>query len=141
MKTWTLLPLLLLASACATSAPQADSPELARYRAHAGAPVPTFKYFGHGHVESWKPFGERALAVWTHPNEAYLIDLDTNCTDLDRAMSIEFTAHAGVVGTSDDVLVRYPGTHLPCRIQTIRPLDTAALRDSKAKPADQDSGT
>jgi hypothetical protein len=138
MKTWMILPLLLV-SACATSAPQPENAQLTLYRAHAGAPVPTFKYFGRGHVESWKPFGDRALAVWTHPNEAYLIDLDSSCMDLDRATSIEFTSHAGVVGTSDDVLVRYPGTHLPCRIETIRPLDTAALREGGK--ADQASGT
>lgn len=140
MKTWMILPLLLV-SACATSAPQPENAQLALYRAHAGAPVPTFKYIGRGHVESWKPFGDRALAVWTHPNEAYLIDLDSSCMDLDRATGIELTSHAGVVGTSDDVLVRYPGTHLPCRIETIRPLDTAALRESDAKSADQASGT
>ena len=139
MKTWMLLPLLLV-SACATSAPQPENAQLAQYRAHAGEPVQSFKYFGHGHVESWKPLGDRALAVWTHPNEAYLIDLDAPCTDLDRTMAIELTSHTGVVSTTDDVLVRYPGTHVPCRIQTIRPLDTAALR-SAGTQADQASGT
>ena len=140
MKTWFVLPLLLV-SACAMSKTQPENAQLAQYRAHAGAPVQSFLYLGHGHVESWKPLGDRAVAFWTHPNEAYLLDLDGPCMDLDRAMAIELSSHTGqVTARFDDVLVRYPGTHLPCRIVSIRPLDLAALRTATDQKADQASG-
>ena len=140
MTRWIVLPLILALAACASQAPRNESPRLALYRAHAGAPVASFRYFGR--MDGWESFGERTLAVWTHPNEAYLLDLDTPCDGLDFAIAIGLTSHTGSVSARfDDVIVHEPGPHVPCRIQTIRPLDVAAIRAAgREKPA-QPSGT
>jgi hypothetical protein len=139
MRRWIVLPLLLVLAACATSAPPRESARLALYRAHAGAPVPSFRYFGR--LDGWESFGDRTLAVWAHPGEAYLLDLDAPCNGLDFAIAIGLTSHTGMVSARfDDVLVRQSGPRIPCRIQTIRPLDVAAIRAAeRAKP--QASGT
>lgn len=140
MHRWIILPLLLVLAACATSAPQRESARLALYRAHAGAPIPAFHYFGR--VDSWESFGDRTLAVWTHPSEAYLLDLDAPCEGLDFAIAIGLTSHTGEVSARfDDVLVRQPGPHIPCRIQTIRPLDVTAIKAAERAKAAQASGT
>ncbi|NUS39297.1 MAG: hypothetical protein HOQ02_09780 [Lysobacter sp.] len=140
MRAWTVLPLVLSLAACASVAPQRESARLALYRAHAGAPIPSFRYFGR--MDSWESFGDRALAVWTHPGEAYLLDLDGPCEGLDFAIAIGLTAHTGQVSARfDDVLVRQPGPHIPCRIGTIRPLDVAAIRAAERARNAQASGT
>ncbi|HET7126602.1 MAG TPA: DUF6491 family protein [Lysobacter sp.] len=145
-----LLPALLVASAasCATGPAQGDSPQLALYRSHAGAPVPSFHYFGR--LDSWTPLGDRTVAVWTRPSEAWLLDLDGACNDLGFTPFIGLTSSAGTVSARfDKVLVRNTGhINLPCRILTIRPLDVKAIRqaergerDATKAPADQASGT
>ena len=142
MKRWIVLPLLLVLAACATgpSAPERESPRLSLYRAHAGAPVSAFHYFGR--FDSWESFGDRTLAVWTRPGEAWLLDLDAPCDGLDFAVAIGLTSHTGLVSARfDDVLVNQPGPHFPCRIQTIRPLDVGAIRAAERAQRAQASGT
>jgi len=146
-----LLPALLVASAasCASSPAQDDSAKLALYRSHAGAPVPSFHFFGR--LDSWTPLGDSAVAVWTRPNEAYLLTLFGPCNDLEFTPFIGLTSSAGTVSARfDKVLVRDTGSiNMPCTIQQIQPLDVKALKQaergehdaSKAPAADQPSGT
>src|SRR5688500_13475283 len=67
-------------SACATDRAQRDADKLALYNAHAGAPVNKFRYFGS--INGWTPLGDEAIAVWTRPNEAYLLDLTGPCPEI-----------------------------------------------------------
>jgi hypothetical protein len=110
-----------------------DDERLALYRAHAAAPVRDFQYFNR--LSGWTALGDSALAVWTRPNLAYLLELNGRCTDLDFAPSIAITHFSDRVSARfDDVLVigGSPGAiRLPCRIQSIRPLDIKALRSSE----------
>ncbi|PZQ20369.1 MAG: hypothetical protein DI562_21835 [Stenotrophomonas acidaminiphila] len=132
-----LLPLALLAAAalsgCATDGKQTDAEKLAFYRDHAGEPVKDFQYFGR--LNGWTPLGDGALAVWTRPSEGYLLELTGPCQDLDYAMAISVTQFGNRVSARfDDVVPLGAGTSsikIPCRIETIRPLDVKALRASE----------
>jgi hypothetical protein len=138
-----LLPVLLVASAasCATGPAQGDSAKLALYRSHAGAPVPNFHFLGR--LDGWVPLGDSAVAVWTRPTEAWLLDLDGSCTDLESTPAIGLSSSAGIVSARfDKVLVRNTGgIRVPCYIQSIRPLDVAALKTAERAARDQPSGT
>ena len=90
--------------------------------AAACAPEPSVSYIF---------MGDAALAVWTKPSEAYLLELSGRCPDLEYAMAISITQFGNRVSARfDDVLPLGAGTSsikIPCRIQTIRPLDVKAL--------------
>ena len=64
--------------------------QLQRYQAAAGAPVPSFRYFS---FNSWTSLGREHVAVWTRPNEAWLIELKPLCPELDFAQRIAFRSH------------------------------------------------
>lgn len=129
MKTPLLIAGLCLALAgCATTGlSSADRLEL--YRTHAGPPQKDMQFFGT--LNGWTELGDSALAVWTKPSEAYLLELTGPCPDLSYAPAIGLTSHMGrVTAPFDKVLVRDPtgGPRLPCFIKTIRKLDVKALR-------------
>ena len=122
-----------LLAGCATGPKLSTTEKLALYRDHAGEPVKDFRYFGT--LNGWSPLGDGALAVWTKPREAYLLELSGRCPDLEYAMAIHITQFGNRVSARfDDVLPLGAGTSsikIPCRIQTIRPLDVKALRASE----------
>jgi len=131
-----VLSLALLSAAvlsgCATDGKQTDGEKLAFYRGHAGEPVKDFQYFGR--LNGWTPLGDDALAVWTKPSEGYLLELSGPCQDLDYAMAVSITQFGSRVSRFDEVVPLGAGTSsikIPCRIQTIRPLDVKALRASQ----------
>jgi len=129
MKTPLLIAGLCLALAgCATTGlTSADRLEL--YRAHAGPPQKDMQIFGT--LNGWTELGDSALAVWTRPSEAYLLELAGPCTDLSSAPAIGLTSRMGRVSAPfDKVLVRDPtgGPRVPCFIKTIRKLDVKSLR-------------
>lgn len=123
----TLLSLALLAG-CASNPAQREGEQLATYRAHAGAPVDRFHYLGR--MSSWTALGSEALAVWTSPTRAYLLEVDRPCNDLAFAQAIRLSASTGMVHARfDDVTPLGTGVHaVPCRIREIRPLDVKALK-------------
>lgn len=118
---------------CATTGKLSSSERLQLYRAHAGAPVKDFQYFGS--LNGWTELGDSALAVWTKPNEAWLLNLSGPCMDLSYAPAISVTNMMGRVSAKfDRVIVRGGGPNMmrvPCRIDTIQPLDVKALRVSE----------
>ncbi|MEP6907676.1 MAG: DUF6491 family protein [Pseudoxanthomonas sp.] len=133
MKRWLLLSgLALVLSACSTTR-LSDAETLALYQSHAGEPVNGFKYFGQ--INGWTPLGDSALAVWTRPNQAYLLQLYGRCDDLDFAPAISLSNMMGRVSAQfDNVYVHGGGTsnmRMPCRIETIRPLDVKGLKQAQ----------
>lgn len=124
-----LLGLILALGACASMSGLTDAQRLEIYQANAGEPVDSFRFFGR--LSGWAPVGDSALAVWTRPNEAYLLDLAGPCQDLDFAPAISLTNFAGQVSARfDEVIVRGGGSgigRIPCRILEIRPLDVKAV--------------
>jgi hypothetical protein len=128
----TLIAVAVLAG-CATTGKLSSDERLALYRAHAGAPVKDFQYFGS--LNGWTELGSSALVVWTRPSEAYLLELSGPCIDLDFAPAISVTNQMGRVSARfDDVIplgAGLAGPRIPCRIQTIRPLDVKELRQTE----------
>lgn len=127
-----MLGLALMLSACSTTR-MSDAETLALYKAHAGEPVKDFQYFGQ--INGWTPLGDSALAVWTKPNQAYLLELYGPCTDLDYAPAISLSNMMSRVSARfDSVTVHGGGTgsiRIPCRIDSIRPLDVKALKQAQ----------
>lgn len=131
-----LLAVLALA-ACGTFPRTTDAEKYALYDAHAGEAVNHFRYFGS--INGWTPLGDSALAVWTRPSEAWLLDLSGRCQDLTSTSAIGLTSNMSRVNARfDKVLVRSRASvSIPCHIQQIRPLDIKAIRAAeKRNPAD-----
>ncbi|HZH42928.1 MAG TPA: DUF6491 family protein [Lysobacter sp.] len=130
MKRLSLLLLLAFASAsCASDPAQRDAERLALYRAHAGAPVDSIRYFGR--LDGWTPLGSDALALWTRPGEAWLVSLQGSCPDLPYAHAITVSDSIHRIHARFDrilPLVHSPGARIPCFIREIRPVDVKALR-------------
>lgn len=133
MKRMIAAVVLVAALAGCASAGKLSGPQrLDLYRSHAGEPVRDFRYFGS--LNGWTELGDSALAVWTRPNEAWLLELNGPCLDLSYASAIGVTNMMGQVSARFDSVKVYGGgsvPSIPCRIQTIRPLDVKALRVSE----------
>jgi hypothetical protein len=128
---WRAALAMLLLAGCATGR-LSDQERLSLYRAHAGAPVQDFQYFGQ--LNGWIDLGDSALAVWSRPNQAYLLELDGPCTNLSYSPTILISNWMGRVSARFDrvqVIDGPGGINIPCRIRTIRPLDVKALRTSE----------
>ncbi|CAN5602860.1 DUF6491 family protein [soil metagenome] len=138
----TLACLLALAG-CASGTGLREDAKLALYRSHAGAPVDHFRY--HGRINGWTPLGDGAIALWTRPGEAWLLDLHGPCPDIAYAPAISVSHQNGRVSARfDRVLARGGGaTDIPCFIREIRPLDVKAILQAERTAPDQspDSGT
>ncbi len=93
------------------------------YAAAAGAPVQKFHYFS---LWSWEPLSEYQLAVYTHPNEAWLLDLDGRCHNLEFTNHIGLTSSVSEVSAKFDRVLTGPADQ-PCFIKEIRPVDVAKL--------------
>ena len=121
-----------LLGGCATAGKLSSGERLDLYRAHAGEPVRDFQYFGS--FNGWTELGDSALAVWTRPSQAWLLELGGPCMDLSYAPAISVTNMMGRVSARFDRVIVHggsPGHHIPCRIESIRPLDVKALRVSE----------
>jgi hypothetical protein len=135
----SLAILALLATtlvACATTG-LSDTDKIALYRAHAGEPVKSFRYFGQ--INGWTPLGDRAIAVWTKPTEAWLLDLSGPCPDIEYTPTIGVTSQFNQVNARfDKVIARGRGSmEIPCQISEIRPLDVKAIRSAEKTARDQ----
>lgn len=127
---------------CATNR-LSDADRLEIYRAHAGEPVQSFRYFTA--LEGWTPLGDEALAVWARPNDVYLLELSGSCPGLDFASAINVTSQMGTVYARFDkvVVLDRNAPAIPCQIREIRPVDIKAIRhaESDRRAMAQPSGT
>ena len=107
-----------------------EEAQLAFYRSHAGPPVASFHSFGH--FDSWEALGQEAIAVWTHPREAWLLELYGPCNGLDYSIAIGVSNRMGQVEAGFDTIVvsNPPAINIPCRIRSIRPLDVTAIHQA-----------
>ncbi|WEN15968.1 DUF6491 family protein [Rhodanobacter sp. AS-Z3] len=118
------LMLAMLAAGC-SSVPYAQraAQRQADYVAAAGAPVRSFHFFS---LYSWEALSDTQLAVYTRPNQAWLLDL-AGCQDL------MFTNNIGLTSNISEVMVGFDkvltGSHnFPCTITGIRPVDVKSLK-------------
>lgn len=117
--------LAAMLAACA-SAPYAQrtSERQAAYAAAAGAPVRHFRFFS---LYSWEPLSDSQLAVYTKPNEAWLLDLGGGCQDLTFVNSIGITSNLNQVMVGFDRVLT-GRRNFPCTISQIRPVDVKSLK-------------
>ena len=90
-----LLPIALAVSACASTAETSarNSSQLALYRAHAVEQVGSIPFSGS--INRWTSLGDSALAVWTSPSRAWLLELTSRCPDLEHSYGIGFDSRDG----------------------------------------------
>lgn len=131
MKRLLFAIVMLALASCTTNPAQRDADRRALYSAHAGEPVSSFRYFGS--LNGWTPLGEGAVALWTRPNQAYLVTLKGRCPDLDFASAISVSSQFNTVYKNfDKVTPLSRGTmSIPCYIREIRPLDVKAIRQAE----------
>lgn len=132
------IPLALAVSACATTGYDTarDAEKLALYRAHTVERVGSIPFSGS--VDRWTGLGERALAVWTSPSRAWLLELGSRCPDLEHTYGIGFDSRDSRIDAGfDSVVPLSQGPAIPCRIESIHRIDVDALRAAERA---QDSG-
>lgn len=120
-----LTAVFALALAACASVPYAQrvAQRQSLYAAAAGAPVNNFHFFS---LYSWVPLGDHQLAVYTHPNRAWLLDV-SSCPNLRFANTIGLSSSVNQVSVRFDKVFA-GGGYPPCWISRIRPLDVAKLR-------------
>ena len=134
-----LRPALLVAlsaaflAGCATGNGLTSVERLDLYRSHAGEPVDSIRY--PARYTGWTPLGDSALALWTRPSEAWLVELSGPCQNLDYALSIAIDSRSGWLSSRfDRIYVNDNGLiPIPCQIASIRPLDVKAIRMDEQK--------
>ena len=125
---------LLLASGCATSLPgpaERTAKRLDEVERHAGAPIEEFHFW---QMDRWESLGPFAIAVWTNPNEAYLITVRPPCAGLDFADAVGVSSTGRRVSRSFDFVTF---EHQRCRIAEIRPVDIKALKAERRANAER----
>ena len=119
-----LLIAVLLAGCSSVPYAQRQSQRLAEYAAAAGAPVRSFHFFSP--MYSWESLSDQQLAVYTRPNQAWLLDVDS-CPNLTFANVIGLTSSVHEVSARFD-RVLMGRNNFPCTIVQIRPIDVSRLR-------------
>ncbi len=116
-----------LASVCAVVA-QADTREVAQkhleaYQAYLGAPVDEFHFWK---FDRWQPLGPAHVAVWTTPNQAYLLTVDGTCPNLEWADDIGVTSQAAHVVSRRFDYVTFGNQR--CHIERIESIDLKRMK-------------
>lgn len=123
---WLIAVVLAVGTVACSSVPYAQRQQQreAAYLAAAGAPVPHFRFMS---LWSWEPLGDSQVVVYTRPNQAWLLDLDGPCQNLQYTNAIGLTSSFGEVSIRFDKVLT-GRRYFPCMIQRIRPVDVARLK-------------
>lgn len=124
---------LLALGACATDGLGPRERELARFERFerfAGPPVDSFRFWK---LDRWESLGPDSVAIWTRPDEAWLLTVRQPCHGLEFAMAIGLSSTVNRVSRLHDE-VRFEQQR--CRIEQIRPIDVRAMRAGPATPTD-----
>jgi hypothetical protein len=121
------LATIALLAACSGTPRLHDSDVVDHYLDYAGAPISSFNSLGG--FNGWRPLGRDKLMVWKGVSEAYLLTVDSFCTNLEFAERIGVTSTgSSVMSGFDYVRVRNGIFRQKCRILEIRPLDYQRMR-------------
>lgn len=112
--------------AACSSVPRAEreAQRRADYEAAAGPGQRSFRFFGN--LWSWEPLGNDLLAVYTRPNEAWLLTVG-GCTDLEYTNAIGITSSFHEVSVGFDKVLT-GRRDFPCFITGIRPVNVKQLK-------------
>ena len=114
----------LLAACSSVPYVQRQQQQRAAYAAAAGAPVSSFHFFS---LWSWWPLSGSELVVYTRPSQAWLLDLDETCQNLEFTHALRVTSSTGEVSARfDKVLTGH--RDMPCTIMRIRPVNVKQLK-------------
>lgn len=128
-RAFILVLMAALVAGCAGSLKRSDTEEtLAQYMGYAGEPVQGFMAM---RIQSWQPLARDKLILWTGINEAYLLTVWDNCTDLMFANVIGVTQSGSQVTSFDKVRVGRDR----CPIRQIRPLNIKQMKADRAADA------
>lgn len=122
---------MLVLSGCATTGRLTSQEQLQIHLAHAGEPVPSFRFFGNLH--GWNELGDQAVVVYTRPNESWLLQFDSTCPGLSFASTIGLSSQMDRVHARFDRVYLHDAIPGSCRISTIRPLDSKAIKAGQAQ--------
>lgn len=82
------------------------------------------------------------MVVWARPIQPYLLGIDEPCPDLAEARAIGLRDQQGrVEARSSSITAIGDVAGLPCRVQTIQPVDAEALRALDGQPSEDSGGT
>jgi hypothetical protein len=121
-----IVAVLAAGMAACSSVPyaQREQQRQAAYLAAAGTPVQHFRFMS---LWSWEPLSDSQVVIYTRPNQAWLLDLDGACQNLQYTNAIGLTSSFGQVSTRFDKVLT-GRRYIPCTIQQIRPVDVARLK-------------
>ena len=123
------LALALTATAGSAAEGSRDAARLAKYEAHAGAPVKNIPYRT---PVGWEVVDDDHILLTMRPKEVYLMRLSGLCIQNDRgAAAIAITSQAGRISAGFD-RVKTGDEPSSCRVEEIRPIDTAAMKAAEA---------
>ena len=124
---WLIVAVLAAGTVACSSVPyaQREQQRQAAYLAAAGTPVQHFRFMSS--LWSWEPLSDSQVVIYTRPNQAWLLDLDGACQNLQYTNAIGLTSSFGQVSTRFDKVLT-GRRYIPCTIQQIRPVDVARLK-------------
>jgi len=130
----TLLASMSLA-ACASMASMSDTQKLALYSSHAGAPVRDIRYTT---PLGWDKIDDDHLLLTMRPTEVWLLRISGPCLDWGSGSpTILISPVTGNRLSAKFDRISTPQSPVSCRIEEIRPVDIAAVRDSQRQMAAQ----
>ncbi|MBO9664940.1 DUF6491 family protein [Dokdonella sp.] len=125
-----LCGVLLLAGGARADTPETQSENLERFTPYLQRPVEQFKFWS---MYKWQLVGPDKVVVWTTIDDAYLLTVETPCTQLQWSRDIGVTSQAShtVMRRMDAVVAGNDR----CRILEIRPVDYRLMQsESRGKP-------
>ena len=124
------LTLTLSATAGFAEEGSRDANRLAKYEAHAGAPVKNIPYRS---PLGWEVVDDQHILLTMRPKEVYLMRLSGLCIKNGRgAAAIAISSQAGRVSAGFD-RVTTGDEPSSCRVEEIRPIDVAAMKAGGAE--------
>lgn len=94
---------------------------LEMYQPYLEEPVKSFTAL---QTDSWQPISRTQLVLWTTFNDAYLLTVTGNCSELPFARTVGVTSTTSQISTFDSVLVH--GDR--CPITQIQPIDIKRMK-------------
>ena len=122
------IALLALSSVCFVAGCMANETReerLALYQSNAGAPVNKIRYYN---PVGWEELDDEHILLTMRPKEVWLMRLSGPCLNYGAGSpALAISSQAGYVSTKFD-RVTTGDSPISCRIEEIRPVDTAAVR-------------
>ena len=129
MKT-LIVPLLAVLGLSACATPRiSDADRLSIYQANAGAPVKQIRYYS---AMGWNRIDDQHVLLNMRPKETWLLKVSGPCLDWGSASPILRLSSSGayVMAKFDRILTE--GSPVSCRIEEIRPVNAAAVREAES---------